>query len=490
MDLSEDEESRDVHNHTLPQFSELRPVLNVSVSNENVQSPNNENTQSQIAQTSISKNLRNLTTKQIPDITSFLDSCDLSLFSHLYENPMKQMINVPNFSNNILGLQPNSISSSILANIYSPSMSQANVATAAKQELDVQIREQINLKESQIQLNQQQTSILTDLFQKLQSKSLQQLIKLQTEQAKKQKIEEEKIEQTQNNILNIPSVRNLHQQSNNFINLDQTMVVNSRNMNQLQNQQRENESNLQTVLKTEQQVQTDLPKIEKKSKFRAKIGEIKMSVNYDGTTLYYCPECNLGYPNKSDIEQHIQAHLQERKYQCTECGAMLKRKEHLDQHMRGHSHVRPFKCSVCHKAFKRNEHLTRHCVIHSGNKNFICTMCQKAFSRKDHLNKHIQTHLSIRKNKTKEDSYYINQKDTTRLFENRTDAAAMLKQEATYIKDSLLTHEPSFLQHLQKNSTLLQTFSSFKEQMSKNANMPQQAQSDNTNENARYLMPS
>ncbi|XP_050460800.1 zinc finger protein 809-like [Cataglyphis hispanica] len=458
MDLSEEQISRDVHNHTLPQFSELRPVLNVSVSNENIQSPNNENAQSQIAQTSISKNLRNLTTKQIPDITSILDTCDLSFFSHVYENPVKQMINVPNFSNNILCLQPNSISSSILANIYSPSMSQANAATAAKQELDVQTREQINLnKESQIQLNQQQTLIMTDFIQKLQSTSLQQLLKLQTEQAKKQKVEQEKIEQTQNNILNIPSVRNLHQQSsNNFINSDQTMAVNLRNLN-VQNQQQENESNLQTVLKIEQQVQTDLPKIRKKSKFRPKVGDIKESTNYDGIVFYCCPECNLGYPNRSDVEQHMQAHLQERKYQCKECGAMLKRKEHLDQHMRGHSDERPFKCSVCQKGFKRNEHLTRHCVIHSGNKNFICPICQKAFSRKDHLNKHIQTHLGIRKNKTKEDSYYINQKDTTRLFDNRTDPA-MLKQ-ATYIKDSLLIDESSFVQ---KNKILLQTISSFK----------------------------
>ncbi|KAM0736241.1 Zinc finger protein 519 [Formica fusca] len=489
MDLSEDQISRDVHNRTLPQFSELRPVLNVSTSDENVESPN-ENVQSQTTQTSIPKNLRNWTLKQIPDITTFLDSCDLSLISHLYENPiMKQMINVPNFSsNNILGIQSNNMSSTIIGNIYSPSTSQAN---AAKQELDVQPREQINLKESQIQLNQQQTSLVTEYIQKLQATSLQQLIKLQTEQAKKQKIEEEKIEQTQNNILNIPSVRSLHQQnSSNFINSDQMMAINPSNLN-LQNEQQENESNLQTVLKVEQQVQTDLPKIEKKSKFRAKIGEIKVSISYDGTTLYYCPECNLGYPDKSDIEQHIQAHLQERKYQCKECGAMLKRKEHLDQHMRGHSDERPFKCIICHKAFKRNEHLTRHCVIHSGNKNFICTMCQKAFSRKDHLNKHIQTHLGIRKNKTKEDSYYINQKDTTRLFDNRTDPTAMLKQEATcIIKDGLLAHDPTFLQHLQKNPTLLHTFSSLKEQISRNANVPQQAQSDNTNGNARYLMPS
>lgn len=156
---------------------------------------------------------------------------------------------------------------------------------------------------------------MAEIFQKLQSTSLQQLIKLQTEQVKKQKIEEEKIEQIQNNILNIPSVRSLYQQnSSNYLNSDQMIeAINPSDLNKiLQNEQQENESNLQTVLKVEQQVQTDLPKNEKKLRFRAKFGEIKMSFACDGTPLYYCPECNLPYPEKSDIEQHIQVHLQVR----------------------------------------------------------------------------------------------------------------------------------------------------------------------------------
>lgn len=186
--------------------------------------------------------------------------------------------------------------------------------------------------------------------------------------------------------------------------------------------------------------------------------------------------------------------FQERKYQCKECGAMLKRKEHLDQHMRGHSNERPYKCDVCQKAFKRNEHLTRHTVIHSGNKDFPCTLCQKAFSRKDHLNKHLQTHLGIRKNKMKEDSYYIDQKDT-RVFDNSTDIAVTPKQEINYVlKDGcLLKQETAFLQHMQncsKNATLLHTFASLKEHVMKDVNMSEQPQSSDMNEDARYLMPS
>ncbi|KAF7392674.1 hypothetical protein HZH66_008507 [Vespula vulgaris] len=326
-----------------------------------------------------------------------------------------------------------------------------------------------------------QGSNMAEYIQKLQATTLpltlQQLIKLQSEQMKKEKIEEEKLEHTQNNILNIPSVsvfRNPQTQNgNNFMNSEHMMItLNPNDFNvHLESNQQDNESNNVQVVKVEQQVQTDSPKVEKKMKFRAKTGEIKISVALDGSRVYCCPECNLVFPEKSEIDQHIQAHIQERKYQCKECGAMLKRKEHLDQHMRGHSDERPYKCPVCEKAFKRNEHLTRHYVIHSGDKNFTCTVCQKAFSRKDHLNKHTQTHLGIKKSKGKKDVFFIEQKE---LFDKAVEVLTMPKQQ-------------------EKDQVLLHTFSSFKEQSLKEVTILQQPLV-NMNEilpqNTRYLMPS
>lgn len=158
---------------------------------------------------------------------------------------------------------------------------------------------------------------MVEYFQKLPPEvSLREAFELCAEQIKKEKTREEKVEQAQNSILNIPNVRNIYlQNGNSFASSDQmTVSINPNDMN-LQNEQ-EIENNLRNVLKVEQQVQTDLPKIEKKSKFRAKIGEIKVSVSYDGTTLYCCPECNLGLPDKADIEQHIQAHLQVHIFHC------------------------------------------------------------------------------------------------------------------------------------------------------------------------------
>lgn len=99
-----------------------------------------------------------------------------------------------------------------------------------------------------------------------------------------------------------------------------------------------------------------------------KPGQVHIATALDGTILFCCPECQLAYPEKSDLEQHLTVHKIERRYICDICGAGLKRKEHLERHKLGHSPERPHICSVCMKGFKRKEHLNLHFVIHSGDK--------------------------------------------------------------------------------------------------------------------------
>lgn len=477
---------------TLPQFSELRSMpFDAAIAA--IAAADGRNVQSQGMQTAAVQTVtcpQDTSTSTLTKYFAPIPGWQDTLIQLCEKQVINQIINVPNYSQNngTLGAQPSNFS--FINTLYLPTTSQVDTV---KQEPDIQSKEEKNLeKDSDILIKHHAVAAMAEYFQKLPEVSLREAFELCAEQVKKEKAREEKVEPVQNNILNIPNVRNIYQQNgNNFANTDQvTVTVNPTDLN-LQSEQ-DIENNLRSVLKVEQQVQTDLPKIEKKSKFRAKMGEIKVSINYDGTTLYCCPECNLALPDKADIEQHIQAHLQERKYQCKECGAMLKRKEHLDQHMRGHSNERPFKCDICQKAFKRNEHLTRHTVIHSGNKDFPCSMCQKAFSRKDHLNKHFQTHFGIRKNK-KEDPYnYVDQKDV-RIFDNASaDIAVAPKQEVSYIlKDGGLLKQETLLQHIQnfqKNSSLFPF--TIKEHVMKDANMSEQAQGSNMNENSRYLTSS
>lgn len=178
----------------------------------------------------------------------------------------------------------------------------------------------LQVEPQQVQL---QSAAMAEYLQKLQATALpltlQQLIKLQSDQVKKEKAEEEtKVEQVQNNILNIPSVpvfrnANLHN-GNHFMNAEHMMLaINPSDLNVHMEQPPVEEENLaiQTVPKVDQsQVQTESPKPEKKMKFRAKTGEIKITLAFDGSTLYCCPECNLAFTEKSEIEQHIQGHIQ------------------------------------------------------------------------------------------------------------------------------------------------------------------------------------
>ena len=137
-------------------------------------------------------------------------------------------------------------------------------------------------------------------------------------------------------------------------------------------------------------------KLPKEKKPRPKPGEIRLTTALDGSTLYCCPECQMAYPDKGLLEQHLLGHTMERRFFCDVCGAGLKRKDHLTRHKQSHNPERPFICTVCMKAFKRKEQLTLHFVIHSGEKRHVCPECGKGFYRKDHLRKHTRSHIARR----------------------------------------------------------------------------------------------
>ncbi|KAK0078841.1 hypothetical protein PV325_002039 [Microctonus aethiopoides] len=508
------------HNGGLPQFSELTSRSNsVSSSSYIASSTQLHGAQSPVYTTS-STNDESKQSIMVNNSNKYpgtlLTWPNPNALMQLCEKQGLQTINIPNYSqnNSLLGVSSNSIPVRLLPNMYLPTTSQSDSITIKLEDNSRSNGDSGNSNNIESHVNLQQQNAMAEYIQKLQATSLpltlQQLIKLQSDPLiKKEKSDDEqKIEQTQNNILNIPSVpnfrnNNIQQNGNQFINTADSLMSSEINPTDLHVHMEQNSQiNLgnisqSAVIKVEQQIQTDSPKTERKVKFRAKTGEIKIAMGLDGSMLYCCPECSLAFAEKSDIEQHIQGHVQERKYQCKECGAMLKRKEHLDQHMRGHSDERPFKCPVCQKAFKRNEHLTRHYVIHSGDKNFTCNVCQKAFSRKDHLNKHTQTHLGLKRTKVKKELIINEMKD------NVDPLGDVTKQELSYLLNgNSIKQEQTFLQHiqsLQKDQNFSNTFAAFKEQVIKgdssgsSGGMHQQ-QAVNMNEilpqNMRYLMPS
>lgn len=149
---------------------------------------------------------------------------------------------------------------------------------------------------------------------------------------------------------------------------------------------------------------------------KPKPGQVHLATAVDGTTLFCCPECQMAYPEKELLEQHLVGHKIERRFICDLCGAGLKRKEHLERHKLGHNPERPFVCSVCSKGFKRKEHLNLHFVIHSGKKTEICVECGKGFYRKDHLRKHARSHVTRRaKEQAERNQNLLVKEDTTQV---------------------------------------------------------------------------
>lgn len=178
-----------------------------------------------------------------------------------------------------------------------------------------------------------------------------------------------------------------------------TAVINNNLNNQLQqSQQQQGQLQTQQIIQQEQtsqqqnqqqqseqteNVEVDANgKPKKKRKYKKKPpkpkppkpGQVQLATALDGTILFCCPECQLAYPEKTELEQHLTVHKIERRYICDICGAGLKRKEHLERHKLGHSPERPHICSVCMKGFKRKEHLNLHFVIHSGDKSEVSVL--------------------------------------------------------------------------------------------------------------------
>lgn len=104
----------------------------------------------------------------------------------------------------------------------------------------------------------------------------------------------------------------------------------------------------------------------REKKPRPKPGEIRETKALDGSTLFCCPECQMAYPDRSLIEQHVRnsfkfkinaikeiinkfqviSHAIERRFVCDICNAALKRKDHLTRHKLSHIPDRPHVCNV------------------------------------------------------------------------------------------------------------------------------------------------
>ncbi|CAD0199288.1 unnamed protein product [Chrysodeixis includens] len=83
---------------------------------------------------------------------------------------------------------------------------------------------------------------------------------------------------------------------------------------------------------------------------RPKPGQVVIATAVDGSPIFCCPECQMAYPEKEQLEIHLVVHKIERRFICGICGAGLSRyftivasfyrKDHLRKHTRSHESKR------------------------------------------------------------------------------------------------------------------------------------------------------
>lgn len=108
--------------------------------------------------------------------------------------------------------------------------------------------------------------------------------------------------------------------------------------------------------------------------------------------IYECDICHRQLYSKSNLQTHMNNHLEIKPFGCSQCSKSFATKQLLKFHESRHAGVRPFECELCGKRFNQKPHLNEHMIRHSGIKMWECRYCPKRFFSKGALTCHTRTH--------------------------------------------------------------------------------------------------
>ncbi|XP_075214216.1 uncharacterized protein LOC142320399 [Lycorma delicatula] len=121
--------------------------------------------------------------------------------------------------------------------------------------------------------------------------------------------------------------------------------------------------------------------------------------NYKQVMEFKCNYCGKMFKSKNGLTEHIDAHINERRFVCSICGKSFNRKRSLKSHIEIHiSSEKIYSCSYCPKSFTKKAYLRIHLKIHSDGRTFTCNYCQKSFKQKGYLMAHVRKiHTTLKK---------------------------------------------------------------------------------------------
>ncbi|EIN11573.1 hypothetical protein PUNSTDRAFT_124864 [Punctularia strigosozonata HHB-11173 SS5] len=81
-----------------------------------------------------------------------------------------------------------------------------------------------------------------------------------------------------------------------------------------------------------------------------------------------CPICQQTFTTRTNCEDHMRAHSNQRPFKCDDCEKAFARKHELKRHQRTiHSTERPYQCDICGAGYARSDQRTRHMANCNGN---------------------------------------------------------------------------------------------------------------------------
>ncbi|XP_055587143.1 zinc finger protein 726-like [Uranotaenia lowii] len=104
---------------------------------------------------------------------------------------------------------------------------------------------------------------------------------------------------------------------------------------------------------------------------------------------YTCKICSKPY-SSTVINSHLKLHFKE--ILCDQCDLKFPNQSQLKKHYVVHTGERQFKCTFCSKDFLHKGNLRQHLKLHRNEQNFACEFCGKLFTYKEGMKSHIRNH--------------------------------------------------------------------------------------------------
>lgn len=121
--------------------------------------------------------------------------------------------------------------------------------------------------------------------------------------------------------------------------------------------------------------------------------EDEFILHFETHKIHICNTCGHRFVRKTDLNDHLETHLDVCKYICQHCGKAFKVRTVLNKHKKIHTNPREEICDVCGQRFNTRDTLKTHYKLkHTKSRDFQCNLCGLAFALKSTLEKHIERH--------------------------------------------------------------------------------------------------